>query len=123
MALERITKVGELGLETPLNLPDGLNVTGVVTATSFEGDGSNLTNVSGGGIGDKVGEDCGLDEVFTTPITLTLGGAGCGIKTITASAATGNLAFVKAKNITISSGSTIHISTGTTVRTNILGLF
>jgi len=34
MALEGITKVGELGLETPLNLPDGLNVTGVITATS-----------------------------------------------------------------------------------------
>lgn len=34
MALERITKVGELGLETPLNLPDGLNVTGVITATN-----------------------------------------------------------------------------------------
>jgi hypothetical protein len=34
MALERITKVGGLGLETPLNLPDGLNVTGVITATN-----------------------------------------------------------------------------------------
>jgi len=121
MALEGITKVGELGLETPLNLPDGLNVTGVVTATSFQGDGSNLTNVSG--FGDAVGTDCGLNNVFTTPITLTLGGSGCGIKTITATAAQGNIAFVRAKNITISSGSTIHISTGTTIRTNVLGLF
>jgi len=121
MALTRVTqgviKPGENYEVT------NINATGIITASSFSGDGSGLTNVSGGGIGDKVGEDCGLDQVFTTPITLTLGGAGCGIKTITASAATGNLAFVKAKNITISSGSTIHISTGTTVRTNILGLF
>ena len=121
MALTRITQ----GVIKPGENYDvtNINATGIITATSFSGDGSGLTNVSGGGIGDKVGEDCGLDEVFTTPITLTLGGSGCGIKTITATAATGNLAFVKAKNITIASGSTIHISTGTTIRTNVLGLF
>lgn len=121
MALERLTKVDEKGLEAPLSLSDGLIVAGVVTATSFIGDGSNLTNVSG--FADAQGRDCGLDQVFTTPITLTLGDSGCGIKTITATAAQGNVAFVRAKNITIATGSTIHVSSGTTIKTNVLGLF
>lgn len=119
MALTRITqgviKPGE-NYET-----HNINSTGIITATEFHGDGSNLTGVSG--FADAIGQDCGLNQVFTTPITLALGGSGCGMSTISATAASGNIAFVRAKNITISSGSTIHISTGTTVRTNVLGLF
>jgi hypothetical protein len=121
MALEGLTKVDEKGLEAPLSLSDGLIVSGVITATSFIGDGSNLTNVSG--FADAQAQTCGLEQVFTTPITLTLGGSGCGIKTITATATQGNVAFVRAKNITISTGSTIHITSGTTLKTNVLGLF
>jgi len=98
-----------------------INSTGIITATSFSGDGSSLTGVSG--FADAVGQSYGLNQVFTTPITLTLGGAGAGIKTITATAEQGYVAFVRAKNITIATGSTIHISAGTTVRTNVLGLF
>ena len=98
------------------------NVTaGIVTATAFHGDGANLTGVSG--FADAQGRDCGLQHVFTTPVTLTLGGPGCGIKTITATAAQGNLAFIRAKNLTIATGSTIHVSAGTTIKTNVLNLF
>lgn len=121
MALERLTKVDEKGLESPLSLSSGLVSSGIITATSFVGDGSNLTNISG--FADAQAQSCGLDQVFTTPVTLTLGGSGCGIKTITATAAQGNVAFVRAKNITIATGSTIHITSGTTVKTNVLGLF
>ena len=46
MALDRITKVGGNSLEDPLNFTGGLNITGVATATSFVGDGSQLTGVS-----------------------------------------------------------------------------
>lgn len=121
MALERLTKVDEKGLEAPLSLSSGLVASGVITATSFSGDGSSLTGVSG--FADAIGQGCGLNQIFTTPVTLTLGGSGCGIKTITASAEQGNVAFVRAKNITIATGSTIHITSGTTVKTNVLGLF
>ena len=104
-----------------LGVAGNITATGNVTANAFIGDGSGLTGVSG--FADAQGRDCGLEQVFTTPITLTLGGPGCGIKTITATAAQGNLAFVRAKNITIATGSTIHISAGTTIKTNVLNLF
>ena len=93
---------------------------GIVTATEFHGDGANLTGVSG--FADALGRTCGMDQVFTTPITITLGGSGCGINTIEASTSQGGVAFVRAKNITIDTG-IIHIKPGTTVKTNVLGLF
>ena len=93
---------------------------GIVTATAFHGDGSNLTGVSG--FADAQGRTCGMDQVFTTPMTITLGGSGCGINTIEASVDQGGVAFVRAKNITIGAG-IIHIKPGTTVKTNVLGLF
>ena len=97
------------------------NVTaGIVTATAFHGDGANLTGVSG--FADALGRTCGMDQVFTTPMTITLGGSGCGINTIEASTSQGGIAFVRAKNITIGTG-IIHIKPGTTVKTNVLGLF
>ena len=101
-------------------VPAGAVVTGILTATAFHGDGANLTGVSG--FADAQGRTCGMDQVFTTPMTITLGGSGCGINTIEASVDQGGVAFVRAKNITIGAG-IIHIKPGTTVRTNVLGLF
>ena len=96
------------------------NVTaGIVTATAFHGDGSNLIGVSG--FSDPQGRTCGLQSAFTTEETLVLGGTGCGINTLEAPAGTGNLVFTKANNITITD--TIHIKTGTTVKTDVLKLF
>ena len=101
-------------------VPTGAVVTGILTATAFHGDGANLTGVSG--FADALGKTCGMEHVFTTPLTLTLGGSGCGINTIEASTSQGGIAFVRAKNITIGTG-IIHIKSGTTVKTNVLGLF
>lgn len=92
---------------------------GIVTATAFHGDGSNLIGVSG--FSDPQGRTCGLQSAFTTEETLVLGGAGCGINTLEAPAGTGNLVFTKANNITITD--TVHIKTGTTVKTDVLKLF
>ena len=103
-----------------LGVSNNVSVSGVVTAQSFDGDGSNLTGVSG--FADALGRSCGMDQVFTTPMTITLGGSGCGINTIEASTSQGGVAFVRAKNITIGTG-IIHIKPGTTVKTNVLGLF
>ena len=97
-----------------------INTSGIITATAFHGDGANLTGVSG--FADALGRTCGMDQVFTTPMTITLGGSGCGINTIEASTSQGGVAFVRAKNITIGTG-IIHIKPGTTVKTNVLGLF
>ena len=103
-----------------LEVSSDVSVSGVVTATAFHGDGSNLTGVSG--FADALGRTCGMDQVFTTPMTITLGGSGCGINTIEASTSQGGVAFVRAKNITIGTG-IIHIKPGTTVKTNVLNLF
>ena len=103
-----------------LGVSNNVSVSGVVTAAAFHGDGANLTGVSG--FADAQGRTCGMDQVFTTPMTITLGGSGCGINTIEASASQGGVAFVRAKNITIGAG-IIHIKPGTTVKTNVLNLF
>ena len=97
-----------------------INTSGIITATAFHGDGANLTGVSG--FADALGRTCGMDQVFTTPMTVTLGGSGCGINTIEASVDQGGVACVRAKNITIVTG-IIHIKPGTTVKTNVLNLF
>ena len=110
------SKLNDVGLGTQRSA----NTSGIITATAFHGDGSNLTGVSG--FADAQGRTCGMDQVFTTPMTITLGGSGCGINTIEASTSQGGVAFVRAKNITIGTG-IIHIKPGTTVRTNVLGLF
>ena len=69
MALTRITQgVIKPGEDYEVN---NINSAGIITATSFSGDGSSLTGVSG--FADALGQDCGLNQVFTTPITLTLG--------------------------------------------------
>ena len=96
------------------------NVTaGIVTATELHGDGSYLIGISG--FSDAQGRTCGLQSAFTTEETLVLGGTGCGINTLEAPAGTGNLVFTKANNITITD--TIHIKSGTTVKTDVLKLF
>ena len=106
------------GDATGLTGTPNLNV-GIVTATAFHGDGSNLIGVSG--FSDPQGRTCGLQSAFTTEETLVLGGTGCGINTLEAPAGTGNLVFTKANNITITD--TVHIKTGTTVKTDVLKLF
>ena len=110
------SKLNGVGVGTQTSI----NTSGIITATAFHGDGANLTGVSG--FADALGRTCGMDQVFTTPMTVTLGGSGCGINTIEASVDQGGVAFVRAKNITIGAG-IIHIKPGTTVRTNVLGLF
>ena len=106
------------GDATGLTGTPNLNV-GIVTATEFHGDGSNLIGVSG--FSDPQGRTCGLQSAFTTEETLVLGGTGCGINTLEAPAGTGNLVFTKANNITITD--TVHIKSGTTVKTDVLKLF
>ena len=100
-------------------VPTGAVVTGILTATQFSGDGSNLIGVSG--FADAQGRTCGLQSAFTTKETLVLGGTGCGINTLEAPAGTGNVVFTKANNITITD--TVHIKSGTTVKTDVLKLF
>ena len=58
MALERISKVTSSGVSTTISIKSiGITVAGIVTATSFVGDGSGLSGVVGSGSGVIVRDD------------------------------------------------------------------
>ena len=99
----------------------GVHVTGVVTATSFEGDGSALTGVSGFATALSSDQTSILNKIFKTPQTLTVG-TGVSV-TIESDAASGNVAFVREGIIHVGSGSTLHIDSSTAFATNVLRVF
>ena len=101
---------GDLGVSN-------VSVSGVVTAQSFSGDGSNLTGV--GGLGDPQGATNNLNYLFTSPELLEL----TTNTTISATQAQGKVVFTASKSLTVGTGVTVEVAAGTTVRTNVLGLY
>ena len=99
----------------------GVHVTGVVTATSFEGDGSALTGVSGFATALSSDQTSVLNKIFKTPQTLTVG-TGVSV-TIESDTTSGNVAFVRESVVHVGSGSTLHIDSSTAFHTNVLGVF
>lgn len=158
MALTKITK----GVIKPNENYDthNINSTGIITATQFHGDGSNLTgladpsvltvggatkveavstgatvtgnlDVSGtitgdgsnltgvGGLGDPQGATNNLNYLFTSPRLLALTQS----TTVSATPAQGSVVFTASESLTIGTGVTVEVAAGTTVRTNVLGLY
>ena len=106
------TKVEAVSYRCCCNL--GIKLTGVV---QFSGDGSNLTGV--GGLGDPQGATNNLNYLFTSPELLELTANA----TISATQAQGKVVFTASDSITIGTGVTVEVAAGTTVRTNVLGLY
>ena len=100
---------------------DQINVSGVVTASSFEGDGSQLTGVSGFATALSSTQTSPLFSIFKTAQTLEVG-TGISV-TVESDANCGNLAFMREGIIHVGSGSTFHVGSGTTLVTNVLGIF
>jgi hypothetical protein len=98
-------------------VPTGAVVTGILTATEFSGDGSNLTGV--GGLGDPQGATNNLNYLFTSPELLEL----TANTTVSATPAQGKVVFTASDSIKVATGVTVTVATGTTVRTNVLGLY
>jgi hypothetical protein len=98
-----------------------VNASGVVTASSFVGDGSNLSGVSGFATALSPSQSSPLFQVFKTPKALTIS-AGTST-TVEVGVDEGSVAFTRASDIVVASGATFRIASGTTLRTNILGLF
>jgi len=121
MALTRITKVGGNSLEDPLNFTGGINAVGVITATSFSGDGSNLTGVSGFATALSATQTSPLNQIFKVSKTLTIG-AGTSVS-VEVGSDEGSVAFTRAGSVVVSSGATFRIVSGTTLQTNVLGVF
>ena len=98
-----------------------INVTGVVTATSFVGSGANLTGVSGFATALSSDQTSPLINIFKTSKTLNVG-AGISV-TVESDANCDNIAFMRESIIHVSTGSTFHIKTNTTLIPNVLSLF
>jgi len=104
-----------------LDVRGGAVVSGVVTASSFVGDGSNLTGVSGFATALSSDQNSILNQIFKTPETLNVG-AGISVS-VESDSTSGNVAFTRVGIIHVSTGSTFHVGSGTTLRTNVLGVF
>ena len=124
MALTDATRLADFssGVGTDGTLSaNNINATGVVTATSFEGDGSQLTGVSGFATALSSSTTSVLNRFFKTPEEIPIG-AGTSVS-VTSDDASGNVAFCREGNIHIAVGATFHVGSGTTLFTNVLGVF
>ncbi len=108
-------------LPVPASTFANINSTGIITATKFVGDGSEITGVSGFATALSADTTSILNSVFKTPRELTVG-TGVSV-TVESDAASGNIAFMREGSIHVGSGSTFHVGSGTTLLTNILSVF
>ena len=98
-----------------------LDVDGTVTATSFVGDGANLTGVSGFATALSTDQTSPLNSFFKTPQQVSVS-AGTSIS-VESDATSGNHAFCREGIIYVGVGATFHVGSGTTLHTNVLGVF
>ena len=98
-----------------------LDIVGVVSATSFFGSGANLTGVSGFATALSTDQTSVLNRFFKTPEEIPIG-AGTSVS-VESDDASGNIAFVREGKIHVAVGATLHVGSGTTFITNVLGVF
>ena len=118
LTYEDVANVDSIGVITAR---DGIRCTGIVTATAFHGDGTNLTGVSG--FSTALGNTQGTLEnlIFKTTESFTVA-AGTSIR-IESDNTSGNTAFTRLGRINVATGATFHVSAGTTFIMNVLSVF
>ena len=94
---------------------------GVITATSFEGSGANLTGVSGFGTAVNSTQGTLGNLIYKTPRSFHATGVTSSY--INSDATSGNMAFTRLDEIRLGVGATLHIGAGTTMIMNVLNLF
>ena len=99
----------------------GINLTGVVTATSFEGSGANLTGVSGFGTAVNATQGTLGNLVYKTPRDFTMSGVTSVY--LNSDTTSGGMLFTRLGGITVGGASTLHIGSGTTLAMDVLKLF
>jgi len=98
-----------------------VNTTGIITASKFVGDGSELTGVSGFATALSSDQTSPLNVFFKTPQQVNIG-AGTSV-TVESDATSGNIAFIRENIVHVAVGATFHVKTNTTLVSNVLGLF
>ena len=118
LTYEDVANVDSIGVITAR---DGIRCTGIVTATAFHGDGTNLTGVSG--FSTALGNTQGTLEnlIFKTTEAFTIG-AGQSIR-LESDNISGNTLFTRLGRINVSTGATFHVAAGTTFVMNVLDVF
>ena len=108
-------------------------LTGIVSATEFWGDGSNLEGVSASGLGtalnlDSEGkadsnlpDDTPLQYIFKAADILIVGAATS--INVTSDTSSGNIAFMRERDIHVGSGATMTNGAGTTLIPDVLRIF
>ena len=126
LTYEDVANVDSIGIVTARS---GINVTGgninvssgSVTATSFNGDGANLTGVSGFSTALSNTEGTLENLIFKTAEAFTVG-AGQSIR-LESDNISGNTLFTRLGRINVSTGATFHVAAGTTFVMNVLDVF
>ena len=118
LTYEDVANVDSIGVITAR---DGIRCTGIVTATAFHGDGTNITGVSG--FSTALGNTQGTLEnlIFKTTESFTVA-AGTSIR-LESDNMSGNTLFTRLGRINVSTGATFHVSAGTTFVMNVLSVF
>ena len=98
--------------------PDAkLDVIGIVSATAFYGDGSNLEGVASAGLGTALGEDSALSVIYYTDNVLTVG------STITVNPPDStNVAYTQYAEIVVSDDADLIVAPGDDFIPDVLGL-
>lgn len=93
----------------------GALVTGILTATSFVGDGSNLTNITASGSGIVIRDDgslIGTASSINFGTNLSVTPVSAGVVTVTAASGSGSTANISADTLVVTGVSTLGIVTG-----------
>ena len=99
----------------------GINLTGVITATSFEGSGANLTGVSGFGTAVNSTQGTLGNLVYKTPRDFVMSGVTSVY--LNSDTTSGGMLFTRLGGITVGGASALHIGSGTTLAMDVLKLF
>ena len=114
---QRMVQVGQNG-----TLDDsGINWTGVITATSFEGSGANLTGVSGFGTAINSTQGTLGNLIYKTPRDFVMSGVTSVY--LNSDTTSGGMLFTRLGGITVGGASTLHVGSGTTLVMDVLNIF
>jgi hypothetical protein len=105
-----------LGSENPTAK---LNVTGIVSATAFYGDGSNLEGVASAGLGTALADEGAGAVIYYTDKTL---GVSANVTVDVPDASSSNVAYTQYEEISVDSGVDFIIADGDDFIPDILGI-